>query len=696
MLQVAKFFSLRAAVAVFLIMLVMVNLAVVGSGETSWSHSSGGDLHEELTDKITDDYVMELLKDLIEEKRKKIIEELKTSITEQETPKIVAEIKAGVRDKYTEKFKDELRLAVNDFYTNEFYALKVKNLSLLQELTIKYYEENKEKLIALALSNGLSQYLEHSTPEGAEEIKKMVAEELEKNMARKEYYRFVIEDILVGLAPTMEPLSDAERGTDIPGCGFTINPNIYNKEKLTRVKFSRDRFLDFQTHHDQLVSNLRDLNPPPEHIFRGDGIVLSAGGAYFAGAMVAIAQIRETGSVLPIELMINTEEEYDADLCRELQKTFDTKCVVIEREIGKELLEKLSLKKFQLKILGLLVTSFDNVIALDADNMSLKNPDDLFLSIPYLKTRFLLWPDLWQRTISSVYYDIARINYGEPYRRQGIKNEDDPKDYLLRHRDDVHFHDLSGLPSAVSTETGQMVFSKREHFRSFYLSLYYNIYGDTHYWRMLYQGSPGSGDRDTFVPALHVFNEPYHVVERATWLAGFQTKNKRFQETTIVQYDPTTTHQFGTMWKDWLAANKYDTRLAFDQALGFTEKLVEKFKSDMGERAPANPEVFFLHVHRPKINPVLQTDPKGYFEWNQQRNLGLPNAYKNDFGEKDWELQFNLISRWVACKGLSSEKWWKAVGRDQTKVCEEVTKYVEFLKSDSPTPDMVLKTLKTD
>lgn len=675
----------RAGIALLLSAVILLNVAFFSRSKSDfYTNASDVGLDKSLEVLTSDKYTESMREGLLEANKDIVMDQIKQDLLHAHREKIMDDLRKQVKAEHESDMINELRELCKKEYTEAFVSLREKNYDLIRDMEGKFYEENKEKLKDLEMFTALDEVL---GLDASPELKSKVQNQIEKSMSRKEYFRFILEDLIMKNKPTMDPLSEEENGPDLKYCAFVVNPTIYDKKQLNRVKFSEERFNDFQSHHDKLVELLHLLSAPPPHVFKGDGIVISAGGAYFAGAMVAIAQIREAGSKLPIEVMINTEKEYDDKLCHTLKDEFNARCVIIEQEIGKPVLEALNLSKFQLKILGLLVTSFENVIALDADNLALMNPDSLLSSPEYLKTKFLLWPDLWQRTISTTYYDIARLTPGMPVRRYGIPNHEDAKDYLSRNPDKVHFHDREGLPNAVSTETGQMVFSKRDHFRSLYLSLYYNVYGESHYWRMFYQGSPGEGDRDTFVPALHVFNEPYYVVERATWLAGFNEKSGRFQETTIVQYDPRTTSDFVTEWKKFLASKGEDTRLAFDQNNDRTRELLKEFKESAGDKAPQQPNVMFLHVHRPKINAVLETDPKGYFDCFSQRNLGLPGKYDEHFGKTDWELRFNLISRWAACKGLGSPDWWKAVERDQTAVCQAISDYVKFLEKDSKDPD---------
>lgn len=676
----SNFMALRSAIAAVLAVIIVVNLLFVSFHEnnTVLVNAKEG-LDKAISSVMLDDYTMALKEELYDAKKSEILDQIKEELWEKNKAKVLEDLKKDLDENTMPKYRDDLRKKIEAEYTTEFFNNRKLDYTLLEEMKEHYYKKNEKLLKDVLLLEALDTVLEGE--KGKAELKDKVSEELNVLRPRKTWFTHVLKDVILTCKPQMGPLTDEERGEDLRFCRRVVHTTVYDKGALDRVRFSPERKKDFKDNHDKLVAKLQLMDAPPASVFSGAGIVISGGGPYTAGALVAIIQVREMGSKLPIELIINSKEEYDKHICEELGGQFNFKCVIIEEEIGKDLIKELNIKKFQLKIMGLLVTSFDHVIALDADNMPLKNVDDLFTSPSYLETGFLLWPDLWQRTVSKQYYDIAGIVPGEPQRRSGIDNNDDFAQYYKRGRDAVHFHDLENLPDHVSTETGQMVFSKRAHFRSFLLALYYNMYGPTHYWRLFYQGSPGTGDRDTFVPALHVFNEPYAVTEHNTWLAGFHQPDGFFQETTIVQYDPDTSRAFANGWKQWLIEQNMDLRMRFVQDNDYTRNLVKEFQKT--ENAPPYPEVLFLHIHRPKINAIFATDKEGYFEWNKQRNLGKVGEYKNHFGTTDWDLRFYAISKWVACKGLKSKSWWESVDRDQAAVCEEATKYVDFLKEDT-------------
>lgn len=71
-----------------------------------------------------------------------------------------------------------------------------------------------------------------------------------------------------------------------------------------------------------------------------------------------------------------------------------------------------------------------------------------------------------------------------------------------------------------TAESGQLLISKRTHTRSLLLATFYNFYGWEYYYLLLTQGGPGSGDKDTFVPAAIVMGELYHYVSEGAGGVG--------------------------------------------------------------------------------------------------------------------------------------------------------------------------------
>ena len=228
----------------------------------------------------------------------------------------------------------------------------------------------------------------------------------------------------------------------------------------SKLTIPGEKFRALRSAHDQVVKQLKSLPDPPSQFISGHGIVVNGGGNMIGSALTAIANMRERGSQLPVELILDTKQEYDKQICEELlPKKLNGKCVIVEEQVGKEVFDIIN-EKFSRKIMGLLVSSFDHIIAMDADNLAIKNVDNLLFTEPYLSTKMILWPDLWVKLTSPLYYKIARIEPGEIVDRFGIPNDASFAEYITKDKQlEVHYHDLDNLPSTISVETGQMVFS---------------------------------------------------------------------------------------------------------------------------------------------------------------------------------------------------------------------------------------------
>lgn len=665
-LNVLKRYSLLLGVVVLMIVLNLVyfygdpRVTLTYDRYYIVSKDNVKDLNESILVQIEDEDIILKLADYIREdlsSNQELMENLRQKAS------------STFSEEYLKNFKKELDLK----YTNQLFKYLEKNLQLYEQLSTKFFLENKQDLMDYLLKD----LLKNLPKQESTQISNHINDLIEEKSNKKSYYRNIIQSVLLENAPQNSKVSKPIY--PIPGNQFReVTHSRFSYEFLTkqRVSLKPEVFEELQNKHDLVVKLLKNLPPPPSHIVKGDGIVINGGGSYLASALVVIGQIKEMGSQLPIELILDYESEYDKQICEDLLPKFNGSCLIIERELGKDFMDLMNLKKFQLKSLGLLLSSFDNTIALDADSFPIKNIDSLINNDIYLSKKFILFPDMWHKGTSPLYYDIARFEVGEPVRRHGISNEDSFSDYSAKNKKtEIMFHDLDGLPNAMATESGQMILSKRDHFRSLLLSTYYNINGPSHYWPLLYQGGFGLGDKDTFVPALHVFNEPYYLVDYEVWFAGRIQKNGEFLESTIVQHDPQQSVEFYKGWRKWLKKRNMDTRLYPFQDNDYSRNLFKEFKEENPDLEL--PESLFLHMHRPKIDPITNTE-------TQIRHLGLPGVYEKEFGKTDWELRFRAISQWLVCEAITSDHYWNTlVKTTKNEVCSTASEYVEFLKQDS-------------
>lgn len=650
----------------------------------------------------SEEYVDRLTAEIEDAKKEELISEIRKKLEIQEKPGVIQKLKTELRMKYIDDIKNHLKQEITEQYSNEIFKQYAFSFEIYSK-KVDEYALQLENSLKPASCLAILQQAEKDT-DLIPDLENYLTKANDKYFKRQEYWRYLLKDILLNNKPKCEPLTKEEKGEKLNPT-YQWDARIISEQYLlgSKLTIPGEKFRALRSAHDQVVKQLKSLPDPPSQFISGHGIVVNGGGNMIGSALTAIANMRERGSQLPVELILDTKQEYDKQICEELlPKKLNGKCVIVEEQVGKEVFDIIN-EKFSRKIMGLLVSSFDHIIAMDADNLAIKNVDNLLFTEPYLSTKMILWPDLWVKLTSPLYYKIARIEPGEIVDRFGIPNDASFAEYITKDKQlEVHYHDLDNLPSTISVETGQMVFSKREHLKSLLLALYYNINGKDFYIDLLYQGAYGEGDRETIVPALHVMNERYSLTNHKVHILGYDAPNGKYSETTLGQTDPRDGFEFYQDWRKFLTSRKLDTRLNPFQSGGYTSDLMKQFhdykrqiyqdKQYEDEAAVHRmityklPSILFLHCNHPKIDPLKNSkEADAEFGVYSRRNMGLPDKVEKLLEGKDWELRFHTISQWVACEAISKSSlyWEKIAGKSQQQVCESVGKYIEFLKKDT-------------
>jgi alpha 1,2-mannosyltransferase len=242
-----------------------------------------------------------------------------------------------------------------------------------------------------------------------------------------------------------------------------------------------------------------------EGVFNGEGVVIVAGGEYFGPAIIGIQMLRRTGSTLPVEVFVANKGEYEREVCETILSPLNARCVVLTDFLDKE--SGFEITHYQLKSLAMLFSSFNHVLYLDSDSISLFDPRDMFAQEPYNSTGLVNWPDFWSATESPLFYRIAGLS-STP----------------------------SGLP-ATSTEAGQLLVNKTRHLKTLLLAAYYNIYGPKWYYPLLSQGALGQGDKNTFESAAIVLDLPWYRVRSPVKILG-RVDAGEYRGSAMIQFHP--------------------------------------------------------------------------------------------------------------------------------------------------------------
>lgn len=466
----------------------------------------------------------------------------------------------------------------------------------------------------------------------------------------QDFYRLVFEMFHTFRPELSKPLNDYGNDGTAPNMGGgETGKDPLDLESLSRfLKVDTDSVKILKDRHKSVVEHLPLKYP--QTLYNGTGISIVGGGKFMPVAISGVRMLRRVNQNMPVEVFVATQEEYDKDLCEKVLPSMNAKCTILEDAIGKSVFKNFAIKGYQYKALALLASSFENVLLLDADNVPIRDPQIAFDSEPFKAQGYILWPDFWARTTAPKFYDIAGVTLGERIRGD------------LNSKDHIPLHHLAGSMPFVSTESGQVLVSKRRHFRSLLLATYYNLYGYGVYYKLLSQGAMGEGDKETFIAAATVLNESTYYINEGVRPGGYHGPD-RFYGMTMLQANPQDDYE----------------------------------KTVVGSRKTVRP--LFMHNHMNKLDPmslvIQQKDRYPTPDEDQKyrhRFFGPMRDLKSDFGGRDVEVEMWQEASWMVCdmklkQNVSMNIWETKYQTDNfTNVCSRIEDHIEWLKANPNCP----------
>lgn len=371
--------------------------------------------------------------------------------------------------------------------------------------------------------------------------------------------------------------------------------------------------------HSGFVDAIK-TNPPKLQYNPGTkGIVSTAGGAYLPVLVISLRMLRRTGSTLPMEVFLADQSEYEEYICDVVLVSLNARCVVLSQFLD-AVPSAMGIEKYQFKPFAMLFSSFEEILFLDADAFPLAKPEVLFASEPFSSQKMVTWPDFWASSVSPIYYEIA----SQPVPPMNLRQ---------------------------STESGELLISKKTHLSTLLLTTYYNFWGPTHYYSLFSQGAAGEGDKETFIAAAMALNEPFYQVSEPICAIGHRTEGG-MAGSAMVQFDP----------RD-------------DFAL--TSKNIWRINETDPSGPPPKP--FFIHANFPKFNPATvftkqAVNPTLADDGSFTRAWTIPEDKIAEFG-RDVEREFWSEILWTACELEERfESWVGLVG-----ICSSVENYWEVV-----------------
>ena len=354
--------------------------------------------------------------------------------------------------------------------------------------------------------------------------------------------------------------------------------------------------------HANFVEDLKKAGKDfkPVHTPGKRGLVSTAGATYLPVFVSTLRMLRRAGSTLPVEVYMKDTGEYEKHLCNHILPNLDARCLVLADVVGKNVIEH-----YQLKIFAVLFSSFEEIVWMDADCFPLGKPEELLESEPFTSTGLVTWPDFWASSVSPLYYKISR--------------QDSPP-----------------MSARQSSEAGVFLVSKKTHLFPLLLAAYYNFYGPSHYFRLLTQGGPGEGDKETFLHAATALGAPFYTVSERVQAIGHQNGDK-LSGSAMAQTDPREDHALTTQ---------------------------DKWRVKDPSVAPP-PHIFFIHANYPKFNPGdnvfgmgWETTPTIKEDGSDTRAWTAPPETLRRLGY-DAEKAYWEEIKWVTCHLENKFKSWE-------------------------------------
>ena len=445
-----------------------------------------------------------------------------------------------------------------------------------------------------------------------------------------------------------------------------LNPNIMTNISENHIRIIED--IQSKKIFDQ--SNFVDK-------YKGSGIVFVGGGEHSAMVYAIIKVIRNLTPNLPIEVLIPDMLllESDNNFCSMIED-MNAKCIFLKDYFDQQFY---MYKSYQFKSLALLLSSFENVLLLDADNYPLVNLDNIFEHKEFVDNGMIVWPDMWHRTTHPFFYESGnkKVNV-----ENKVRSFLDTYSNTYKKKDDKVFHDYEGTLPDPASETGQLMINKNKHFKTLLLSYYYNLYGPNVYYHLLTQLGAGQGDKETFIAAAHMLNLPYYQVFTSTSLDGVFNSGK-FKSTGYYQKD----FRYDSLIKEKIRENTVlndgQDSLIVNDVNKFDEVSNIPVNKLFFDSESSNNFIMFAHINFPKYHPLTLAYHKEYYNAKgHYRALSL----KKKIGFLDIEREVCNVYYDVFCKN-ETDPFKEIVDRERhinkEMLCEYFQNRTEYMNSTS-------------
>lgn len=239
---------------------------------------------------------------------------------------------------------------------------------------------------------------------------------------------------------------------------------------------------------DRVIRFIHEAPAYREGSFKGKGIVIAASAFHVSlstGYWITLESLRRAGCQLPVEVWFPRGE---SPTCAQIARMQELGVIAREHEM-------VFANRFAIKLVSVLLSEFNDVLYLDADQIVLRDPSSLFASTAFKHTGALLWRDFWMKSVAPDIYDVLP-NSGE----------------LLDNETGTH-------------ETGQFLISKSRIWSALCLALFFNAHA-TNVFSPLATNYMGWGDKEFIFLAMVATNSPFRRIEKLPEHVGVEAPQR--------------------------------------------------------------------------------------------------------------------------------------------------------------------------
>jgi len=372
--------------------------------------------------------------------------------------------------------------------------------------------------------------------------------------------------------------------------------NTFNRDGFRTIdlELQENEIRRMRTHWRKFVKSI----PPYPGKYEGKGIVICAGGfSYLTCCWILLKSLKDVECELPIEVWHLGDE-----LSGEIKMELNAQGVTCKDFIDYGVSDINS--GYMLKPLAIKLSSFKEILFLDADNFCLNNPEQLFAEPQYLQKGTIFWPDFWKTHRENPMWKIIDTEYI-------FENEQ---------------------------ESGQILINKEKCWKELNLCIYLNEHSYVYYHLI-------HGDKDTFRFAWKALNTEYFMINDEPSSCGYLDLSGNFKGITMAQHDPNGDIIF--LHRNLL---KWDVTKSSEKVWTTIRKFRNKSGSRFYEISNSSNGHVFMDLHG-DIEENSFIDSYGNLEENCLIHL-------KELREKDSYRSFSLTS-WIYKMRIVDKGRWK-------------------------------------